>query len=130
MCNTYKLINESKLELLCIKPNNSQACSWTNFFSWAQLVYQTGLKLRLKLGLFIDNKHEQAFYQAKPKLFMISLVHLQPYKAHILSQSWVFEPSIGESLTIVDELRYGMHQGPHNLRSTEFWTSWTREKVS
>ena len=33
------LINESMLELLCIKPSSSWACLWTIFFAWAQLIY-------------------------------------------------------------------------------------------
>ena len=31
-------------------------CSRTIFFAWAWLVYQTSLKLRLKLGLFINKR--------------------------------------------------------------------------
>ena len=35
LANTYKLMIESILKLFCIKPYNSRACLWTNFFAWA-----------------------------------------------------------------------------------------------
>ena len=42
------------------------------------LFIKKNLKLRLRLGLFI-NKHERVFYRADFELFMIGLIHLQPY---------------------------------------------------
>ena len=47
--------------MFCFKPYCSQACSWTICFDWAWLVYQTSLKLRLKLGLFINKRTWMSF---------------------------------------------------------------------
>ena len=53
--------------MFCIKPYCSRAYSRTIFFAWAQLVYQTSLKLRLKLGLFVNKRTWMSFlsYRAR-----------------------------------------------------------------
>ena len=63
----YQAINESKLNLFCIKPYCSRACSRKKKFAWSRLVYQT-------------NEHKRAFYRVELELFMNSLAHLKKMK--------------------------------------------------
>ena len=51
--------------MFCIEPYCSQACSGTMFFAWARLVYQTSLKLKLKLDLFINKQTWTSFLSSK-----------------------------------------------------------------
>ena len=51
--------------MFCIEPYCSRACSQTSFFAWARLVYQTSLKLRLKLGIFINKQTWTSFLSSR-----------------------------------------------------------------
>ena len=50
--------------MFCIKPY----CSRTNFFAWPRLVYQTSLKLRLKLGLFVNKRTWTSFLSSRAQV--------------------------------------------------------------
>ena len=68
------------LELLCIKSNSLQACSWTIFFCLGSACLLNEPKTKVQTWLIYKQTiYEQAIYEAEPKLFIIGLVHLHSY---------------------------------------------------
>ena len=79
------------LELFYIKPNNSWVCSWTNFFAWAWFVYLTSLKLRFKLGLFINKQTWMSFLSSQVR---VVYNQLESFTARSISIGGVKTPQL------------------------------------